>query len=232
MRFLLRSKELVVLQVMIAFVFSAKAQKLIDKGVEFWPQYYLQVPVDSLWSVSADYSDRYDDFNEKVQWIGRIGVNHQLNSFFSASAGYAYSEYFTNSGTRRENRPWQQLAVAHKYRFLRFSHRLRLEERFQRDDRSTRYNYRLRYQFQVQAPILKKQKGYVFISDEPMINFGKELNDLNKFDQNRLQIGLQFKLFEEFYLTPAYMSTYQIQSNKKDFRSLDIWRVGITYRWE
>lgn len=232
MRFFLRYKELVVLQVVTAFAFSAKAQRVVDRAVEFWPQYYLHVPVDSVWSVSADYSDRYDDFNEKVQWIGRVGLNYQLTKYLNASAGYAYSEFFTASGIRREHRPWEQLLAVHRFKSFRLSHRLRLEERFQKDDRAQRYNYRLRYQFQVQVPVMKKQKAYFFISDEPMLNFGKELSGLNQFDQNRFQLGLQFKLLEEFYLTPAYQSTYQIQSNKKDFRRLDIWRIGITYRWE
>ncbi|WP_207421263.1 DUF2490 domain-containing protein [Desertivirga brevis] len=228
----MKFKELVLLQVMTAFAFSAEAQRVVDKAVEFWPQYYLHVPVDSVWSVSADYSDRYDNFNDKVQWIGRVGLNYQLSKMISVSAGYAYSEFFTASGIRRENRPWEQLTAVHKFKKFRVSHRLRLEERFQKDTRAERFNYRLRYQFQVQVPVFKNQKGYFFISDEPMINLGKELKGLNKFDQNRFQFGMQFKLMEDFYLTPAYQSTYQIQSNKKDFRSLSIWRIGITYRWE
>jgi len=232
MVFLSYFKKVALLPALVLFALTTKAQRIVDKGVEFWPQYYLQVPVDTTWSVSADYSDRYNDFNEKVQWIGRVGVNYQLNNFLSASAGYAYSEYFTSSGIRRENRPWEQLMVVHTYKYLRFSHRLRLEERFQRDDRTDRYNSRLRYQFQIQVPLMKKQKAYFFIADEPMFNFGKELKDLNKFDQNRFQFGFQFKLTQDFYLTPAYQNTYQIQSNKRDFKSLDIWRIGVTYKWE
>jgi len=225
-------KRLAIVQVLVLFAFAGMAQKVVDRSVEFWPQYYVFVPVDTAWSVSGDYSDRYNDFNDKVQWIGRVGLNYQLNKRFSFSAGYAYSEYFTSVGVRREHRPWQQIAASQKYKFLRFSHRLRLEERFQKDDLKERYNHRLRYQFQVQVPVMKKQKAYFFISDEPMINLGKELKGLNKFDQNRFQVGMQFKLINDFYITPAYQSTLQIQSNKVDFRKLDIWRIGITYKWE
>lgn len=226
------SKRLILLKLSLLLFAKAFSQKVVDRSVEFWPQYYVHVPVDSVWSVSADYSDRYNDFNDKVQWIGRAGVNYQFSKRLTLSAGYAYSEFFTSSGVRRENRPWQQLAAVQRYRSVRFSHRLRLEQRFQKDDKTERYNHRLRYQFQVQVPIMKKQKAYFFIADEPMINLGKELKGLNKFDQNRVQFGVQFKVSGDFYVTPAYQSTYQIQSNKVDFRKLDIWRAGITYRWE
>ena len=226
------SRRLLLSNIGLVLSINAFPQKVVDHSVEFWPQYYVHVPVDSTWSVSADYSDRYNDFSNKIQWIGRVGANYQLNKRFLFSAGYAYSEYFTASGVRREHRPWQQLAAVQRYRFFRFSHRLRLEERFQKDARAERYNHRLRYQFQVQMPIMKKQKAYIFVADEPMINLGKELKGVNKFDQNRFQFGAQFKLYRDLYISPAYQSTYQIQSNKVDFKRLDIWRIGITYRWE
>jgi len=207
------------------------AQKKVERDVEFWPQYYIAISVDSTkWSVAADYSDRYSDFDKRVQWIGRVGLNYELNKLFTISAGYAYSEYFSGSSVRRENRPWQQVQVVHPFQCLKLNHRLRLEERFQRDQKGDKFNYRLRYQFMAQLPLMPKQKMYFFISDEPMINFGDQVKG-NIFDQNRLQAGMQIKVIDHFYITPALQNTYQIQSNKVDYKSLTIWRTGITYKW-
>lgn len=217
---------------LISFSVFSFAQDEVSKvpDSEMWPHYYLQLPINNKWSVSADYSHRYSGFFEsKTQWIGRTGFDYKLTEKFSLSAGYAYSEYFLANGVRREDRPWQQTQVNHSFQKLKISHRLRLEERFQRDRNSDRFNFRLRYQFMVNYPILSQQRLSCYISDEPMINFGKQIVG-NMFDQNRLQGGLQIKLAENVFFMPAYMYMYQYQSSTKDFKSKNIIRTGLMYK--
>ncbi|MBC8051845.1 MAG: DUF2490 domain-containing protein [Sphingobacteriaceae bacterium] len=221
-----------VLSGLFAYSFSSLAQSKSINDSEVWPQFYFQAPINSKWSVAADYSHRYSGlFESKTQWIGRVGLSYIIKKNLSLSAGYAYSEYFPASGIRRENRPWQQVQVDNSFRRLKLNHRLRLEERFIKDKSSERFNYRLRYQILALIPVLPGKRLSIGISDEVMINAGNQVSG-NKFDQNRLQAGLQIKLANHVFLNPAYLYTYQIQSNKKDFRNIDIVRAGIIYKRE
>lgn len=180
--------------------------------------------------MAGDYSHRHSDFfAKKVQWIGRVGVNYKLTENLSLSAGHAYSEFFTSTGIRRENRPWQQAQLNSSVQKVKLNQRLRLEERFQKDKSSSRFNYRLRYQFLAMLPVLSEERCAFFVSDEPMINFGKQITG-QLFDQNRLQLGLQIKLVDNVFLSPAYMYTYQYQQSTKAFRNVNIVRTGIIYK--
>jgi hypothetical protein len=196
---------------------------------EIWPQYYLQYGLSKKWSLQSDYSHRYADFfDRKTQWIARAGLVCKLHSGFSAAAGYAYSEYFPATGVRKENRPWQQLQ--HEYAGkVKVMQRLRLEERFQHDASSNRFNYRIRYQVQLMLPLLPRQGVFLQVSDEPMLNFGKEISG-NKFDQNRLQGGLQIKLHDHVFFAPSYLNIYQYQPSRRNFRTIDVVRAGLIYR--
>lgn len=196
---------------------------------DIWPQYYISMPIKGKLGLSADFSHRYNGFFEKkTQLIGRVGLNYKLNKGVSIAAGYAYSEYYTSVGKRIENRPWQQISFAQAFTKVSFAQRLRLEERFQKDALSERFNYRLRFQAQVSLPLLKENKLSVVLSDEPMINFGNEIKG-NKFDQNRLQVGLQIKLIKNVFLAPAFVRINQYQANKKQYIHYNVIRTGLTY---
>ncbi|WP_207426040.1 DUF2490 domain-containing protein [Pedobacter sp. SYSU D00535] len=226
---LFRFMPRMVLAGLVVFLCLPGSAQTVQRGTEFWPQYYVNFALDSNWSVASDYSHRYAEFNQRNQWIGRVGLQYQISPTFSASVGYAYSEYFSGSSVRRENRPWQQLQLVNKFSGFLLQHRLRLEERFNKDNRGERFNYRLRFQLQLHVPVLPQQKLTAFISEEPMVNFGSEVTG-KKFDQNRIQAGLQIKLVSRIYFTPAYQHTFQLQANKTDFKSLHILRTGFTYK--
>ena len=217
-------------QICVPSLSFSQDQTATSSDLEMWPQYYLQFPVKGKWSLAADYSHRYSDlFEKKTQWIGRAGLNHSLSESLTLSAGYAYSEFFTSSGIRRENRPWQQVQFNSSWKKVKLNHRLRLEERFLEDKSSNRFNYRLRYQFMTTYPLLSDQRCLLYVSDEPMINWGKQITGQN-FDQNRLQLGLQIKLVDKVFLSPAYMYVYQYQQSTKAFRNINVVRTGFIYR--
>ena len=95
----------------------------------------------------ADFSHRYKGiFESNSQLIGRVGFGYEITKGVDVAAGYAYSEHYTSTGTRIENRPWQQIVFLHDLNKVSFTHRIRLEERFQHDPVSKRFNYRLRFQ--------------------------------------------------------------------------------------
>ena len=221
--------SLIAASVLLCLLPSA-SQSQTSPDLEIWPQYYLQVPLRNKLTGVADYSHRYGGlFEKRTQWIGRVGLNYALNDKFSIALGYAYSEYFTKNGVRRENRPWQQIQLENNISNFKISQRLRLEERFQEDRTSERFNYRLRYQVLGSVPLVSKQRLSVNVSDEVMVNTGEQV-DGNRFDQNRLQAGVQIKLTANVFFAPAYLYIYQIQANKKDFRNINVLRTGLIYK--
>jgi hypothetical protein len=215
------------LTLLCVFFISASVS---SQTTEIWPQYYIQVPVAKKLFLSTDFSHRYDGaFKNKVQWISRLGFGYKITAQLTLGVGHAYSEFFSASGVRRENRPWQQLQSDFSVGNIKLMQRLRLEERFQKDQSLERFNYRVRFQFQVTIPVLPEQKLSLQLSDEPMINFGREISG-NHFDQNRLQGGFQIKVVKNVFLMPSYVYLHQYQPSRKSFRNVNVFRTGLAYR--
>ena len=61
-----------------------------------------------------------------------------------------------------------------------------------------------------------------------MVNFGNEIKG-NKFDQNRLQAGLQIKLLKNVFVAPAFVRITQYQASKNQNISYNVLRTGLTY---
>ena len=223
-------RSFLILSVLISNLFNSFAQSRSVNESEVWPQYYLDLPIKDKWVVKSDFSHRYKEFFEnKTQWIGRVAAGYKFKEKYTVAVGYAYSEFFLASGKRLEHRPFQQIEREDLFTGLRIGQRLRLEERFQKDRIVQKFNYRLRYQINATIPLLAKPRLSLSVSDELMLNAGKQVSG-NKFDQNRAQIGLQLKLAEHLFITPAYLYLYQWQASKKDFRNVDVVRTLLIYR--
>lgn len=77
------------------------------------------------------------------------------NVNFAIGHIYSRNEPFSSERFQNENRVFQQVTVSHHTDEIRFSHRLRFEERFidERDEASLDFRSRLRYQFGAKATI-------------------------------------------------------------------------------
>ena len=117
--------------------------------------------------------------------IRRLGVTYYLNDVTKLTSGYAYVSNYPGDNheniTQPERRAWQQIQWHNKYAKIRTMQWFRLEEKFKRkilndSELASGYtfNYKMRYNFYMQAPLSKKgiqPRTFSFVvNDEVHIN--------------------------------------------------------------
>lgn len=221
------------------------AQKQITNSEQVWVGYVNQTRLSDKWGIWFDANFRTSDkftHNLSVSII-RPGITYFLSDNSFITAGYAYGHYFGGNDGRNialpEHRPWQQIMWINRYPKLRLQQRLRLEERFRRKLANPdklgdgyNFNYRVRYNFSLSAPLNKKAfaphtLSFVF-NDEAMLNFGKEIV-YNTFDQNRLFVGFNYHVVENGIFQFGYMNTLQQQSSGKQFKNIHTLRFNYLH---
>jgi len=160
-----------------------------------------------------------EDISRLSQSIVRPGIGYQLDKKNSIWAGYAWiytTEPFASDAVH-EHRIWQQYIRNNDYNWIKTSSRTRLEQRF--ISNVSTVGWRLRQFLGLQLPI--KQMNNVFISatEEVFIRLNNTMNDgSNKgFDQNRLFLGLGFKLANNWSLEAGYQNQLINQANASNF---------------
>lgn len=112
---------------------------------------------------------------------------------------------------------------------------LRLEERFRQrllnaDMASDSYafNYRIRYAYNIELPLSKNKfephAVTFFANEELMLNFGKQII-YNTFDQNRIYVGLNYRLSKLNNIRLGYMNVFQQQNSGQEYRNTNAVRL-------
>jgi hypothetical protein len=203
--------------------------------------YFNQTRFSKNWGAWVDLHLRTkeDFFTNFSQSITRVGVTYYLNDDVRLTAGYAYVLNFPADAhpgvTQPEHRPWQQIQWNTKYTGLRLMQYLRFEQKFKRKikdpdelDEGYNFNYKLRYNFLLSAPLSKK--GYApktlsfVVNNEVHINFGKEIV-YNYFDQNRFFIGFGYQTNKTDNLQFGYMNIFQQLPAGNKYRSVNAARI-------
>jgi len=182
-----------------ALAFKLSGQKITNRDERVWLGYITQTRVSdriSLWNDAHWVSHGFG--------IARTGVSYHFNNKpnIITTLGYAHLWIYPAAGNRTfrpEHRAWGQTTAAHKFSDFNFFHRLRYEARFRRtiiEDHlmnEFNFNFRTRYLFQTKYNFTQnkeaKQKYYGLISDEVAYNFGKEVKNEFRLDQNRISLG-------------------------------------------
>ena len=206
-----------------------------------WIGYFNQVRYSDKWGSWADIHLRTKEetFSNLSQSIVRIGLTYYLNENTKITGGYAFVNHFPAENHKNisqpEHRPWQQIQWHTKYSRLRLMQWVRLEERFrhkiENDDKLAsgyHFNYRVRYNFFLSAPLSKKAfapKTLSFVAnDELHLNFGKEIV-YNYFDQNRFFLGLVYHTNTHDNFQFGYMNVFQQQAAGNKYRSIHAIRL-------
>lgn len=180
--------------------------------------------------------DFFDNFSQS---IFRPGITYYLNDATKLTAGYAYVSHYPADNhkdvTQPEHRPWQQIQWHNQYAKIRTMQWFRLEERFRRkilNDSQVasgyNFNYRVRYNFFLQAPLSKKgfQPHTVtfVVNDEVHVNFGKQIV-YNYFDQNRFFVGFAYQTNKTDQLQAGYMNLFQQLPAGNQYRLINAARI-------
>ncbi len=228
------------------FGYSSYAQspKKTTSLSQVWAGYFNQTRVSKRIGFWMDVQARTKDnlVDSLVTFVIRPGITYYITDNTRITAGYAFMNHFPadNAGniSQPEHRFWQQFQWTNNYPKARLTQRFRLEERFRRnfispDELADDYffNYRMRYNMAFQFPLTgqayKKGSLSAFMSDEIMINFGKQIV-YNYFDQNRFLIGLNYYLNDNNTIFLGYMNQFQQLVTGNDYLSMHVMRIVYT----
>ena len=240
-------KGLLLFIVFSIFMLSAGAQttKNTETSSQIWAGYFNQSRISNKWGFWLDAQIRTTDhfLDSMVSLVFRPGLTYYFNDNTRATAGYAYMIHFPADNTgdisQPEHRFWQQFQWAINNKKTRLVQRVRLEERFRRKFESADeladdyyFNYRFRYNLTLQIPIsgnaFKNGSLAAVISDEVMVNFGKQVV-YNYFDQNRFLIGLNYYIKDNNTIFLGYMHQFQQLATGNDYQQMNVLRVIYTH---
>ncbi|CAM3399346.1 DUF2490 domain-containing protein [Pontibacter korlensis] len=76
---------------------------------------------------------------------------------------------------------------------------------------------------------VRQQPLKIRASDEIIFNAGKRITN-NRFDQNRIYVGLNYPVHKSIILEAGYLKWFQQRASGNQFYSRDIVRVVITHK--
>ncbi len=178
--------------------------------------------------------------NKLSQSLFSAGLSWDVKGFIKLATGYEYASILPANAkikvTQSEYRPWQQVQFANNFSSFKITQRLRLEERFRKVlfndstlEPGNSFNFRFRYNILGEFPLSKKEGVLkpisLILSEEILINIGKQVV-YNYFDQNRVFVGLKFKINEGNSIQLGYLNLFQQLPAYNKFRNLHILRLN------
>jgi hypothetical protein len=144
-------------------------------------------------------------FHELNETLFRVAGSYKIAPFASGALGYVRVDTWPVGADRRyqeENRFYQEFGLKHAWTRVGFKHRVRLEQRWFQRLSGDAYANRVRYKFQIKAPLNRAQieKGafVASLTEEIFINFA---SGLYPFDQNRLTGAIGYQISSATSLT-------------------------------
>lgn len=175
-----------------------------------WIVYFGNQKINDKWNIQSDFQYRdYRILGQRNQFLARAGLgynlkaqNHNLLLGYAYVATDSYDEFDLSTGTKIENRIYQQYLYKNKIGSNSLTHRFRLEERFF----SSEFGLRGRYFISLQKPIWNKNSTYLSMYNELFVDIKAA-----QFDRNRFYTGLGIGITESLRIETGYM--IQAQKN-------------------
>lgn len=222
-------------------VFSWAQEKNVTGSEQIWLGYFNQMRLTQRSGIWFDAHFRFtDDFTDRLGvTIFRPGYTYYITDQTRLTAGYAYLTAYSASPETPdvpEHRPWQQIQWFDKRKHFSMMQYIRLEERFRRivenneltDDYS--FNFRIRYNLSLTIPlkgkVVEAKTPFLFLSDEIMINFGKEIV-YNYFDQNRFFAGIGYQFTKNLNAHIGYLNVFLQRPAGDEFIKTDAFRLFV-----
>jgi hypothetical protein len=192
-------------------------QKNISFSDQQWFQYFLDIRVAKKWTIFSNFGVRSKEgFTHPHQHVIFTGITYKLNDEIRFYQGFTHLGIYKNDVLSKvEFRPFQEFRSKHKYGITSIVNRMRVEERFFKTivnnvlQDGYSFNFRFRYLFLLNIKLFnfapKKNNSALLLSlgDEIFLNAGTNIV-YNVFDQNRLLLGVIFKLHENLSILLTY----------------------------
>lgn len=163
--------------------------------------------------------ERFGDYNSRVtQQMFRPGLGYALNEQTSFWLGTAWIDTRAPLTPKpvEEKRIWQQLLWVKKYPHLTLTSRLRFEQRFFSNNPSV--GWRVRKMLKMVSPLVSNPKWSFVGSDELFWHKSNiPVRQVTGVDQNRLFMGMGYKINKAITLEVGYLNQYIIRPNNADF---------------
>ncbi len=193
------------------FCFGANAQSDIALGN--WGMYFGQFRVKGNWYLHNEFQYRSYEIKPNVeQLLLRVGLIYQAknNLYFAAGYGkilnFGMDKHLSDALLCDENRIWEQVIVRHKLSVLFFEHRLRLEQRWIKENTVNyldRFRYLLRFNLPINSDKIQNKTIYISAYNETFLNFKKEV-----FDRNRLYGAVGYQISSALNFQIGYLNQY------------------------
>lgn len=172
----------------------------------------------SRWRYWFDTQARFFEFGDGVnQYLVRPAVGYDLNDNVTAWLGYArFRTRGANGGYADEDRFWQQLTwSAGEWAGGRVSMRARLEQRSVSAGSDT--GLELRFSTRYTRTIGSDGKKELVIGLEPFVSLREtDWSGESRLVQNRLSVGVAWRLKQGMVLETAYMNQFFWRNNSED----------------
>ncbi len=181
-----------------------------------WPTLFLVNHFDETWTGNLMIQGRFDDDLDRDQ---KLLIRPELGYNFSSSAqltgGLDFFEGLAGGGLV-EVRTWQQLGLSQDWGRVGITHRVRVEQRFIKGVEGV--VIRQRYRLRGQQWLDQDERWLLFGSNEIFFTVNHETGGPPAgFDQNRLQVGLGYRLDKGLRLDTAHQ---WIAGRKRDAQVL------------
>ncbi len=198
-------------------------EKVVFSNTHFWISTNNVFIFSKRWGILNDIHIRRTNFlKDPSFYFIRLGVQYWISNNLRVAGGYAHLwladenqkwQRYTN-----ENRIYQQLSFSQRNTWSNLFLRLRTEQRFfntvenGRSLNDTRLVHRVRFLISLGIPFRKGGRTGFLIANEVLLNFGESIV-FNTFDQNRLTLGITYKLSKSWRMDTGYMMVYQQRSS-------------------
>jgi hypothetical protein len=234
-----------ILVVLLFFQPNVLAQKKVTHQELIWYGYYNTLKFNKSWIVNSEIQERqFINPSAQHQLVFRSSLQRNLGENWNASVGMTYFLQSPQDSESESNlivpelRPNIGFDNKQKLSFGTISHRYKAEARFFHDVENDELiggyrfsNYRLRYQFGFDIQLIKEKSSNepiisMKVKDEVMFNVGRKIVK-NSFDQNRIYLGLNYKLNPFFSVEAGYMNWFQQRASGTDYYNRDIVRLSL-----
>jgi len=209
-----------------------------------WYAYNNTLELSPKWSLTSEIHERrFRNPDKQHQFQVSSRLNYGLGENWSTSAGFTYflqsphDPRATDYLVVPELRPHIQLDYRQPLGRLSIGHRYRVEKRFFRNTAdgeladgyttSYRFSYRLGLEYRVMS--IRNQPLKARASDEVLLNAGDRII-YNRFDQNRIYIGLNYAVHKNVNVEAGYLNCFQQRAAGNQFFSRDIISLAVNHK--
>lgn len=225
-------KYIIITIFIFVYTISNAQNRQHDDNFNTWLVYSGNHKFSNKFGLHLEYQLRRSNFLiNKQQHLPRVGIIYYLNNQIRFTLGYAFIQSqpygsFAPTIAFPEHRIWQQMQINNSYGIVDLQHRFRMEQRFIKLPTKIEeqlvlgdfvYSNRTRYLLRATFNVFKNKSSniknvYFAAQNEIFINFGKNVK-LNIFDQNRIYVGIGYKIPKFGNIELGYMEHTLFRAN-------------------